>query len=75
MSSYDDKQSSMDAPGFFWTPADHITSDSVTLFGLEAKHAVSVCRLRHGEMMTVTDGLGNAYDCEVAKASPNEFSG
>lgn len=72
---YTDSQRSMDAPGFFWTPADHIAGDSITLFGLEARHAVSVCRLRKGEMMTVTDGQGNAYDCEVIKASPKEVTG
>ena len=72
---YTDNQRTMDAPGFFWTPSVHITSDSATLFGLEAKHAVSVCRLRKGEMMTVTDGVGNAYDCEITKASPKEVTG
>jgi 16S rRNA (uracil1498-N3)-methyltransferase len=65
----------MDAPGYFWTPPDHITNDTATLIGLEAKHAVSVCRLRKGEMMTVTDGAGNAFDCEITSASPKEVTG
>jgi len=65
----------MDAPGYFWTPADHITNDSATLIGLEARHAVSVCRLRKGEMMTVTDGAGNAFDCEITSASSKEVTG
>lgn len=72
---YTDNQLSMDAPGYFWTPADHITNDTATLIGLEAKHAVSVCRLRKGEMMTVTDGQGNAFDCEITSASSKEVTG
>jgi 16S rRNA (uracil1498-N3)-methyltransferase len=72
---YTNDQHAMDAPGFFWTPPDHITTDTVTLIGPEARHAFSACRLRAGELITVTDGAGNAYDCQIAKASAKEVSG
>jgi 16S rRNA (uracil1498-N3)-methyltransferase len=72
---YTEKQRAMDAPGFFWTPPDHVGDGIVTLSALEAKHAILVCRLRKGEMMTVCDGQGNAYDCEITKATPKEVTG
>jgi 16S rRNA (uracil1498-N3)-methyltransferase len=70
--SYRDLQRRASAPGFFWTPPDQITSDTVTIFGDEARHAVTVCRLGVGEMITVCDGHGNAYDSEITAASSRE---
>jgi 16S rRNA (uracil1498-N3)-methyltransferase len=72
---YPSRQRSMQAPGFFWTPPDYVLGDTVTVVGPEARHAVTVCRLRKGEMMTVADGEGNAYDCEVTRATPREVVG
>lgn len=70
--SYRDLQKRVSAPGFFWTPPDHVTEVHVTVFGDEARHAVTVCRLGIGEMITVCDGDGNAYDCEIESASSRE---
>jgi len=70
--SYRDLQKRVSAPGFFWTPPDHVTETTVTVFGDEARHAVTVCRLGIGEMITVCDGVGNAYDCEIESASSRE---
>lgn len=70
--SYRDLQKRVAAPGFFWTPPDHVTETTVTIFGDEARHAVSVCRLGIGEMITVCDGDGNAYDGEIEMASSRE---
>jgi 16S rRNA (uracil1498-N3)-methyltransferase len=70
--SYRDLQKRASAPGFFWTPPDHVTDETVTVFGDEARHAVTVCRLGVGEMITVCDGSGNAYDCEITTASSRE---
>jgi 16S rRNA (uracil1498-N3)-methyltransferase len=70
--SYRDLQKRVSAPGFFWTPPDHVTETTVTVFGDEARHAVTVCRLGIGEMITVCDGDGNAYDCEIENASTRE---
>ncbi|MEW5702382.1 MAG: RsmE family RNA methyltransferase [Candidatus Zixiibacteriota bacterium] len=73
--TYRTRQRSMQAPGFFWTPPDYVTGDMLKVVGPEARHAVTVCRLRKGEMMTVTDGEGNAYDCEIVSATPREVVG
>jgi len=73
--AYRTRQRSMQAPGFFWTPPDYVAGDTVKVVGPEARHAVTVCRLRKGEMMTVADGEGNAYDCEVTRATPREVAG
>lgn len=70
--SYRDLQKRVAAPGFFWTPPDHVTDTTVTVFGDEAHHAVTVCRLGIGAMITVCDGDGNAYDCEIEAASSRE---
>ncbi|HUU46772.1 MAG TPA: RsmE family RNA methyltransferase [Acidobacteriota bacterium] len=70
--SYAARQRQTDAPGFFWTPPDQITDDRVRLFGDEARHAKTVCRLGIGELITVADGEGNAYDCEIESATARE---
>ncbi|MBI3873224.1 MAG: 16S rRNA (uracil(1498)-N(3))-methyltransferase, partial [candidate division Zixibacteria bacterium] len=69
---YRSRQRLSHAPGSFWAPADHVTSDTVILFGAEARHAFRVCRLRKGELITVCDGDGNAYDCEITAATARE---
>lgn len=73
--NYTARQRLTDAPGFFWTPPDQITDDRVRLFGDEARHARTVCRLGVGELMTVADGEGNAYDCEIVSATAREVIG
>ena len=60
------------APGFFWAPPDQIQGGRVVLVGDEARHAALVCRLAAGEMITVCDGEGNAYDCEIAASTSHE---
>jgi 16S rRNA (uracil1498-N3)-methyltransferase len=73
--SYRDRQKRAAAPGFFWAPPDHIDGDTATLTGEEARHAFTVCRLRDGELITVCDGDGNAYDCEIVSARSREVVG
>jgi len=72
--SYRDLQRGASAPGFFWTPPDQISDDTVIIFGDEARHAVTVCRLGVGEIITVCDGDGNAYDCEITAANSREVT-
>lgn len=36
----------------------------------ESQHCVKVLRSREGEMLTVTDGKGSLYDCELVQAHP-----
>ena len=73
--SYRRTQEGIAAPGFFWTPPERITEDMLVLVGAEARHAARVCRLHKGELMTVCDGLGNAFDCEIVRATPREVAG
>jgi len=72
--TYRERQKRSGAPGFFWAPPDQIEGKTLRLTGTEARHAVSVCRLGAGEMITVCDGAGNAYDCEIATASSREVT-
>lgn len=72
--TYRERQKRSGAPGFFWAPPDQIEGKSLRLTGAEARHAVSVCRLGAGEMITVCDGAGNAYDCEIATANSREVT-
>ena len=65
-------QERLRSPGFFWTPPDQVRDDELTVFGEEARHMVTVCRLGVGEMVTVCDGEGNAYDCEILRATSRE---
>jgi len=71
--TYQTRQRLADAPGFFWTPPDEIQNGCVRLFGDEARHARTVCRVTAGEMITVCDGAGNAYDCEVESSGTREL--
>lgn len=72
--TYRERQGRSGAPGFFWAPPDQIEGKTLRLAGQEARHAVSVCRLQAGEMITVADGAGNAYDCEIERATTREVS-
>lgn len=67
--NYRSRQKRGHAPTFFHTTPDQIVESSLTLTGEEAKHATTVCRLAKGSQLTVTDGAGNAYDCEIARVS------
>lgn len=67
--NYRNRQKRSQAPTFFYTTPDHVAASSLTLVGEEAKHATAVCRLAKGSQMTVTDGVGNAYDCEIIRVS------
>jgi 16S rRNA (uracil1498-N3)-methyltransferase len=72
--TYRERQKRSSAPGFFWAPPDQIEGKTLRLTGTESRHAVSVCRLGAGEMITVCDGAGNAYDCEIATATSREVA-
>jgi len=50
------------------------SGDVVTVGGEEARHAVSVARLRAGERITLLDGEGGRVDAEVTEASKAEFA-
>jgi len=54
------------APVFVADPDAFASGSSVVLHGAEARHAATVRRLRVGESIVVTDGLGQAVFGEVA---------
>lgn len=73
--TYQTRQDRSDAPAYYWTPADQIDGEKVRLFGQEARHAKTVCRVRVGEIITITDGEGSTYDCEIETATAREVIG
>ncbi|WNX85212.1 RsmE family RNA methyltransferase [Agathobaculum sp. NTUH-O15-33] len=53
-------------PRFFVT--DKPKNGVITLTGEDAHHACRVLRLREGEAITLCDGAGTDYECEIALA-------
>lgn len=51
----------------FYLPPDHCKEPVMRLEGREAHHAVDVLRLRTSEKVSVLDGAGNEYQCEVLR--------
>ena len=49
----------------FFTSPEEIKKDAITLDGLEARHAISVLRVRTGEVIRLADGLGNWVEGEI----------
>src|SRR5436190_629831 len=53
----------------FYIPAGQITAATLALEDREAHHALHVLRLRRGDKVTVLDGAGNVYACEIADST------
>lgn len=51
-------------PRFFVTK-EQITPEGITIFGEDAKHISKVLRAKCGEEITVCDGAGMDYQCEI----------
>ncbi len=49
----------------FYLPTDQCKDTDLILAGREAHHALRVLRVEHGEQVTVLDGEGHEYFCEV----------
>ncbi|GAC1418854.1 MAG: 16S rRNA (uracil(1498)-N(3))-methyltransferase [Actinomycetota bacterium] len=58
----------MTAPRFF---VDSIEPDRLLLIGDDAVHGVRALRLRPGEIIDVSDGVGNVAACEVTDVTRN----
>jgi 16S rRNA (uracil1498-N3)-methyltransferase len=58
----------------FYLPPDPRQELSLYLTGREAHHAEHVVRVRHGERVTVLDGVGHEYLCEVQGFDRNGVS-
>ncbi len=52
----------------FYLPPDDCQGSLLRLTGNEAHHAIHVLRLRAGEIVTILDGAGGEFQCEVAGA-------
>ena len=49
----------------FYLPPNECQGSALTLTGREAHHGLRVLRLRKGERVTVLNGVGRVFDCEV----------
>jgi 16S rRNA (uracil1498-N3)-methyltransferase len=49
----------------FFLPPENCRGQSLRLDGREAHHALRVLRLERGDAVTVLDGAGNAFSCDV----------
>jgi 16S rRNA (uracil1498-N3)-methyltransferase len=58
----------------FYLPPDQCRDTMLHLTGNEAHHAAHVLRARKGEMLTVLDGEGHQFTCEVQAVSKKEVS-
>jgi 16S rRNA (uracil1498-N3)-methyltransferase len=53
----------------FYLPPERCTDAMLRLEGREAHHALHVLRLKCGECVTVLDGVGHEFSCEVENCS------
>lgn len=51
----------------FYAEPKHITDQRITLDDFEKKHLLQTLRKQPGEIIHVTDGLGNLYNCLIIK--------
>jgi 16S rRNA (uracil1498-N3)-methyltransferase len=58
----------------FYLPPESCRGDSLRLDGREAHHALTVLRVKRGERVTVLDGAGNEFLCEVENADKDILS-
>ncbi|HTB84325.1 MAG TPA: RsmE family RNA methyltransferase [Candidatus Sulfotelmatobacter sp.] len=55
----------------FYLPPGDCRGDSLRLDGREAHHALQVLRLKRGERVTVLDGTGGEFICDVSETAKN----
>ena len=58
----------------FYLPPERCTGTVLQLDGQEAHHASHVLRLKRGDQVTVLDGAGTRYLCEIETASGSRLS-
>jgi 16S rRNA (uracil1498-N3)-methyltransferase len=58
----------------FFLPPENCRGDSLRLDGREAHHALHVLRLKRGERVTVLDGKGGEFFCDVENAGKDFLS-
>src|SRR5690242_3948433 len=52
----------------FYLPPENCKGDELFLTGSEAHHAVNVLRIRRGQSITVLDGVGHEFLCDVQQS-------
>lgn len=57
----------------FYLPPESCRGDSLRLDGREAHHALHVLRLKRGEHVTVLDGAGSEFLCDVESTSKDSL--
>jgi 16S rRNA (uracil1498-N3)-methyltransferase len=55
----------------FFLEQEHCVGEALRLTEREAKHAVQILRLRHGDRCVVLNGAGDVFDCQVESARRN----
>jgi 16S rRNA (uracil1498-N3)-methyltransferase len=58
----------------FYLPPESCRGNSLRLDGREAHHALHVLRLKRGERVTVLDGAGNTFSCDVEHAAKDSLT-
>jgi 16S rRNA (uracil1498-N3)-methyltransferase len=58
----------------FYLPSENARGETLRLDGREAHHALHVLRLKRGERVTVLDGAGGEFFCEVENSSKDSLS-
>jgi 16S rRNA (uracil1498-N3)-methyltransferase len=56
----------------FYSPQQLETGKSVVIGGTDAMHVSKVLRLKVGDMISVFDGRGHAFECRIKSISPHE---
>jgi 16S rRNA (uracil1498-N3)-methyltransferase len=58
----------------FYLPPESCRGPALRLDGREAHHALHVLRLKHGDRVTVLDGAGRIYLCDVESAAKDSLA-
>jgi 16S rRNA (uracil1498-N3)-methyltransferase len=58
----------------FYLPPERCSGNTLRLDGREAHHALHVLRLKRGDAVTVLDGAGNEFACEVEDATRDSLA-
>lgn len=58
----------------FYTSPEYVTGDVLKLVDQEAAHASKVLRYRIGDLLFVTDGIGNRYESKITEITKREVT-
>ena len=56
----------------FYCEEKNVTEQNIIITGSDVNHMKNVLRMREGEQLTVCDGTGMEYACEIAEFLPGE---